>query len=195
MSKKTLKCLLSIVLVMGIVLSLSACGKSEEVKAVEAGIAALNAESTYKEINDVYALYCTLESKDREKVENIEVLSGYISLDSGHYVLNEEMFDKIDEYYELDEKWGLGTTSALNKEISFAKEAYADAADWDKAGDYEYSSSDEQTDDYTYTRYGRVEVVDKYGDTSIHNFEINSYAIYDEDEGTYRLVHSAEIER
>ncbi len=195
MSKKTLRCLLSIVLVIGIVLSLSACGKSEELKAVEAGIATLNAESTYKEINDVYALYCALESKDREKVENAELLSGYVNISNGHFVLNKEMLDEIDEYYELDARWGLGTTSAINKEISFSKEAYADAADWDKAGNFEYSSNDEQTDVYTYTRYGRTEIIDKYGNKSIHNFEVNSYAIYDEDEGTYRLVHSAEIER
>lgn len=195
MSKKALRCLLSVMLIIGIVLSLSACGKSEEVKAVEAGIASLSADSTCKEINDVYVLYEALKSDDKEKVENAEVLSGYINISNGHFVLNKEMLDEIDEYYELDAKWGIGTASSLNTEITFAKAAYAYAKNWDKAGDYEYSSNDEQTDEYTYTRYGRTEIVDKYGNTSIHNFEINSYAIYDEDEGTFRLVHSAEIEK
>lgn len=190
----SVKKLIAAIIVMTIVFAFSGCGKSDEVVNAENSIAELNVESDYKTINEVYLMYSDLSAEDKEKVENSDVLAGYINPSNGHYILTEDMLTEIEEYYEHDEKFDRAKI-ALDKELSFAKQAYDYAKEWNDIGEYKWASSDAEKDDYTYTRYGTVEVIDKYGNSSTHNFELNSYAIYDEAEGTYKMVHSAEIEK
>ncbi len=189
-----MKKLISLVLIAVLCLSFTACGKSEEIINVENSINSLTAESDFKTINDVYLLYSALSAENKDKVENSDMLSVYINF-SGHFVLTEDMLTEISEYYEHDDKFGRALIS-LNKELTFAKNAYDYAADWQDIGNYEWASSEgEKEDEYTYTRFGKVEVIDKYGNKSIHNFEMNSYAIFDETENNYKMVHSATIEK
>ncbi len=194
MTNSVVKKVLAAIVIMTVIFSFTGCGKSDEVINVENSISSLTAESDYKTVNDTYLLYAALSTDDKEKVENSGVLAGYINLSDGHYILTEDMLAEIEEYYEHDDKFARAKI-ALDKELSFVKQAYDYAKDWNGIGEYEWASSEAETDDYAYTRYGTVEVIDKYGNSSVHNFELNSYAIYDEAEGTYKMVHSAEIEK
>lgn len=189
-----MKKLIVVVLILVFCFSFVGCGKSEEVINVENSINSLTAESDYKSINDTYLLYSSLSAENKEKVENSNILSEYINF-SGHFVLTEDMLTEVSEYYEDDKRFDRALIS-LDKELTFAKNAYDYAADWQEIGNYEWASSEgEKKDEYTYVRYGKVEVIDKYGNKSIHNFEMNSYAIFDETENNYKLVHSATIEK
>ena len=67
---------ISLVLVLVMCLSLCACGKSEEVKAVEEKIASIGEVSIDKAdiIQEVNQAYEALSDKDKEKVENFDIL-------------------------------------------------------------------------------------------------------------------------
>ena len=71
-----MKKIISLAMCLILLLSLCACGKSEEAKAVEEKIASigevtLEKTDTIKEVNSAYN---ALDSKDKEQVENTNVL-------------------------------------------------------------------------------------------------------------------------
>ncbi|MBQ6718895.1 MAG: hypothetical protein IJN20_00910 [Oscillospiraceae bacterium] len=71
-----MKKMLFFVLVFAICLSLCACGKSEEVKAVEEKIASIGEVTIEKAdtIQEANRAYDALNDKDKEKVENLDIL-------------------------------------------------------------------------------------------------------------------------
>lgn len=71
-----MKKIISLVLALVMCLSLCACGKSEEVKAVEEKIASIGEVSIDKAdiIQEVNQAYEALSDKDKEKVENFDIL-------------------------------------------------------------------------------------------------------------------------
>lgn len=91
--KKTISILLALV----IMLSLCACGKSEEVKKAESEIATLSAGSDYEEINRVFEQYRALSEKDRKKVGNVNVLAEYCATGytEARFVLTDAMIAQI----------------------------------------------------------------------------------------------------
>ncbi len=189
--KNVVKKVFALIAIFTTILSFCSCGKSESVKKAEAQISTLSASSSYKEINDAYALYNALEYDEKEKVENSDELAKYISLESGGYTLNDEMIAKIKSYFDTD-SYGLTTISKLNLDITAKKYGTAYGADWLQAEDFKFSS-EEKTDNYTYTKYGKVSISTKYGNIEVHDFELNASVIYDEDTDNYKVSASANI--
>jgi len=189
-----MKKLLSLIIALIMCVSLTSCGKSKEVKNVESAIDNLSSRATYRTIHEAYELYTGLESKDKEKVENIESLKKHISL-YGHFVLTDEMISEIKKYYISDAKaFDSYTKLRLSSAITIEKGFSDYAKDWDKIDSFIWSS-EEKTDDYTYTKYGKVKISTKYGDIKTHNFKIEITANYEEATGLYELTHMPTIEK
>ena len=188
-----MKKLVSIVLVLATLLAFASCGKSEKIKNAEAQIATLTENSSYKEIYDVFQAYTAVEYDKREKIENIDVLAKYINAKSSEceFLLTDEMIDEINAYFDED-IYGLRLHSSLNLDLTVKKHGTVYGKDWDKLGDYNIKSG-EKTDDYTYTKYGRVVIVDKYGKKSTHDFEVDCTMEYDAEKETYKISLSSNI--
>lgn len=168
-------------------LSLNACGenapkyvKSEEAINVEKQINALSAASSYKDIYNVHCLYIDLSYEDKENLENKETLSHYCEPSTGHFILNEEMLDEIESEFEMT---ALKMTG-VELSVSYGLIAQQMIKDWSDFGNYRISSY-EQTDDYTYTIYGTAQVEDKYGSVSTVKYNLEYFAIYDEETTSY----------
>ncbi len=177
--KKTIALLLALVMCF----TLCACGKSSEVKAVESTIATLTETSSYKDIYDAWAMYDALESKDKEKVKNLQTLNQFCN-DDGHFVLTDEMIDKI-EYY-IDGDWENEVEVVRDSiygrvDANFRNVMKISQKDWEKCGDMTISSYD-QEDDYTYAAYGTIKVADKFGTVTKYNLEVFYFVEYSEEE-------------
>lgn len=187
-----MKKFLSVVLVVVMCLSLCACGKSDAVKNVEAQIEALSAESTYKELNAVFELYDALEAEEKEKVENIDILAKYINPQNGGFVLTEDMIEELEEYFgSRDNVYSI--QRMLNTEIKFAiYSSLPYASDWESAGEYVCKVYDVK-DDYTFTQYGKVDIKNKNGSITTHDFEINCSMVYDEENDSYKMDEAVKV--
>ena len=167
---------LTLILTLILCLSLYAC-KSKEVTNVETQIATLNANSTYAEIHSVYSLYSSLSSKDKEKVENVDILEEYCDPHTGNFVLSYGMLQEIADKF----KTGYSGISSVESSVLFDLSINSVFQEWHDYGDIEITSH-EQTDDYTYCVYGTFKVADEYGSTSKHKFKKSYYAKYSEEE-------------
>ena len=177
-----MKKIIALLLALMMCLTLCACGKSQEVKAVEEAIGTLTAESSYKDIHDVWEQYSQFESKDKEKVENISEMEAYCNT-NGYFVLTEEMIDEIEYYIDGDgDDLAYAFKSIYGRvELYFQMLMKNTHTDWEKCGDMIISSYD-QEDDYTYAAYGTIKVADKYGTVTKYNLEVFYFAEYSEDE-------------
>ncbi|MBQ5592245.1 MAG: hypothetical protein IIU80_04815 [Clostridia bacterium] len=186
-----MKKIISIFLAVVICFAFASCGKSEEVKAVEAKIATLTENTSFKEINDIYELYSALTYDEQDKVENKDVLAQYISLDGGEFTLTDDMVDEIKEYF-ADDEYGLRGSTSLMVEIMTSKELKDYASDWDRLSNYNFTSA-EKTDDYTYTKYGIVKILTKFGRVASYEFEMNCTMEYDAENDELKISTSADI--
>ena len=186
-----MKKIIALLLVAVMCLSFVACGKSEEVKAVEAKIAALSEKLLYKELNEAYELYDALEYDDKEKVENKDILAKYINLSNGGFYLTDDMINAIKTYFKND-TYGLMGLSPLTTEVMVSKYTKPYAKDWDRVIDYAFSS-EEKTDEYTYTKYGVVRIADKFGKVASYNFIMDCTMKYDAEKDELIVSKSADI--
>ena len=186
-----MKKIIALLLVVVMCLSFVACGKSEEVKAAEAKIAVLSENSSYKEINEAYEIYDALEYDDKEKVENKDILAKYISLGNGSFYLTDNMINEIKAYFKND-TYGLMGLSPLTIEVTASKYTKSYAEDWDRVIDYTFSS-EEKTDEYTYTKYGVVKIADKFGKVASYNFIMDCTMKYDAEKDELIVSKSADI--
>ena len=187
--KKKLILLLSILMVMSCLFS--ACGKSEEVKNVENLINSLNKSSAYREINAVYNKYASLDFKEREKVDNSDVLEKYCSTSNGHFTLTDNMLAEIKSEFSEPSSVPNVWKTKLDLSLSYKMTAKISAnkitgGDWESYKQIQVSSK-RQEDDYNYVVYGTVVIVDKYGKEIERNFEFTYFSEYDAEKDTYKI--------
>ena len=179
-----MKKIVSLILAFLLCISLCAC-KSDEVKNVEAQINTLNANSTYKEIDSVNSLYSALSSKDREKVENVDVLRDYCEPGRGCFVLNDEMLQEIEGKFESIYAGVSGVDINLIQELSVKSAVNG----WSDYGNIEVTSH-KQEDAYTYSVYGTFVSVDEFGDYTSRKFIMWYRAFYREETANgYEIEH------
>lgn len=171
-----------------ICISLSACGKNENVVAVEEAIATLSESSSYKEIGQVYKLYDELNHDDSEKVDNVDVLEKYIELGRGKFTLTNELIDEIENHITPSENLGIsafqGTVMANGK----SEHGFLDC-------EVPEITKTEQIDDYTYEITGNFKAKDEYNDVVKCKFTAECYFIPNtgEKENEYWLITDIEI--
>ena len=186
-----MKRIVALLLIVVMCLALGACGKSEEIKDVESKIYMLSENSSYKEINDVFKAYDAIEYDKQDKVDNADVLAQYVSLIDGDFALTDEMIEEIKEYFE-DDLYGLKGSSSLTVDIMVSKQLKEYASDWDRLSDYQFTSA-EKTDDYTYTKYGIVKILTKFGRVVSYEFEMDCTMVYDAENDELEISTVADI--
>lgn len=183
-----MKRVLAFVLVLVLSLGLCAC-KNKDVKNVEAMIDELNADSTYQQIYAVYSQYNALSDKEQKKVENLSDLKDYCNPRSGDFVLNDELLQELEAQFEKGDIVLSSAHIAAVYDLNIKKAMEK----WVDFGDIEFSSH-EKTDRYTYTGYGKVTIVDQYGNKTRENFELSYTVEYSEEETCgYTLVSNVYI--
>lgn len=151
-----------------ICISLSACGKSENVVAVEEAITTLSESSSYKEIGEVYKLYDELNHDDSEKVENVDVLEKYVELTSGKLPLSDELISEIENYVTPKENLGFSTAQIEVMANGKSEHGFLDS-------ELPEITNIEQIDEYTYEISGNFKAKDEYDDIVKCKFTIECY--------------------
>ena len=179
---------IAIFLVLIMCISICACVKSQEVKALEKRIDALNENSPYSEINDIWQVYRRLSFDDRQKVENINTLKEYCDPENGYFVLTEPMLDEIRYKFETGNKMFSDMHIAIL--LLFTGESMSNHPDWKTFSNYNITSK-KQNSSYTYTGYGTINIVDVYGQYIKYKFEISFFAEYDTETDGYKINSKA----
>lgn len=183
MKKKLLLLLVSLMCI-----SLCACGKSENVVAVEEAITTLSETSSYREIGQVYKLYDELNHEDSEKVDNVDVLEKYIELGRGKFALTNELIAEIENHITPSENLGIsafqGTVMANGKSEHGFLECEVPEI-----------TKTEQIDEYTYEITGNFKAKDEYNDVVKCKFTAECYFVPNtgEKENEYWLITDIKI--
>lgn len=183
-----MKKIVALILALIMCVLLCGCFKSEEVKSVEMQIAALNENSTYREINEVYKAYINLDSKKLDKVENADVLAKYCEVPGGNFTLSVAMEEEIVGYF--DDYAGVAGTSYVAYLIRYDFGIKQYTRDWMDWSDIVVASA-EKTDAYTIMGKGTIMIQDEYGKWSEYHFEITlGYEYSEEEECGYELDYN-----
>jgi len=172
-----MKKVIALIICAALMLTLCACGKSEEVLAAEAAIESLGPDSGLEEIHAVYTKYVAVPFDDREKVENTDVLADYCDPLGGELVLTDAMLDEIKAKFEIG---SLGFPDA-EFAVMWYFGLFKDSKDWSDYSNVKFASH-KLEDPYTYCGYGTVKIFDKYGNASTRELEVSYTAEYDEEE-------------
>lgn len=166
-----MKKIISLLLVLSTVFTLTAC-ESKKAIAVKDAINNLNEHSSYEEINSVYWQFHALSNGQKKQVDNIDTLSEYINPENGHlninsYTVNSEAKKKIQNYSSRGSIGFSSLDTALTLKASIENQSISQVS----------VSQEEFKDDYTYVISGRASCKDKYGNSTIRNFDVTLYAV------------------